>query len=407
MSDRNAASERDSPVLPLDFILPEGLTGIRLDAALSLAWPESGLRARRRLWTWCQIRVNGRTRPPGYIVRQGDTVRVEMAGGREPQASCRFQQGDAGSGSFCRDTSSGLLCATGQDQKSPAPSPKAAPSLFDDKLSHYQNAVQAGASGTAGEQVFPFTLAAVAEDYVALYKPADLHSAHIAGGSEQSLERLLPYAWPSLMAAYGQEHGTADPKPLQDDATTPAAGVGEAPLLLTRLDRATSGLVIAARSKDALENFRRWEREGRIEKDYFALVRGHVSGPLYLQNRLLTSDCSVTQVLEELDPDEIRHSYAEPLHHLALPRPWPEGLPATLLRVCIRRGARHQIRAHLARAGYPLAGERQYADPPPGDCPLYLHHAMIRFPGFSAKALPLDWPWYASTISLVRSDPPE
>jgi len=42
------------------------------------------------------------------------------------------------SGSFCRDPSSGLLCAPGQDRKSPAPSPKAAPSSSDDKMSHYR-----------------------------------------------------------------------------------------------------------------------------------------------------------------------------------------------------------------------------------------------------------------------------
>ncbi|MCL1939079.1 MAG: Mur ligase family protein [Desulfovibrionaceae bacterium] len=37
----------------------------------------------------------------------------------------------SGSASVCRDTSSGLLCAPGQDQKSPAPSPKATPSWSD------------------------------------------------------------------------------------------------------------------------------------------------------------------------------------------------------------------------------------------------------------------------------------
>jgi 23S rRNA pseudouridine1911/1915/1917 synthase len=42
-----------------------------------------------------------------------------------------------GSGSAWRDTSSDLLCTTGQDQKSPAPSSKAAPSSSDAKLSHY------------------------------------------------------------------------------------------------------------------------------------------------------------------------------------------------------------------------------------------------------------------------------
>jgi len=50
---------------------------------------------------------------------------------------CRFEYRALGSAPACRDTSSGLLCATGQDQKSPAPSPKAAPSSSDDKLGHY------------------------------------------------------------------------------------------------------------------------------------------------------------------------------------------------------------------------------------------------------------------------------
>ena len=42
----------------------------------------------------------------------------------------------AGRGSVCRDAASGLLCSPEQDRKSPAPSPKAAPSLPDDKLRH-------------------------------------------------------------------------------------------------------------------------------------------------------------------------------------------------------------------------------------------------------------------------------
>ena len=281
---------------PVDFTLPDDLAGIRLDAALSFAWPESGLRARRRLWNWCRVSVNGRARPPGYIVQQRDRILVEAI--------------------------------------------KIAP-----------------------ERAYPVTMVAVSEEYAALYKPAGLHSAHIAGGAEQSLEGLLPDIWP-----------------------------GQTPLLLTRLDQATSGLVIVACDQEALENFRRWEQVGRVEKEYFALVRGQVPGPLHLQNRLLTADCAITQTLDEPDPDENRHTRAEPLQYCALPRPWPEGLPATLLRVYIRRGARHQIRVHLARAGYPLAGERQYAEPPPADCPLYLHHAAIRFPGFSAEVLPVDWP---------------
>jgi len=294
-------------ILP-DDLAPDGLAGARLDAALAVVWPESGLRARRRLWDWCRVLVNGRARPPGYIVQGGDRIVVE-------------------------------------------------------------------AIEQAPEQEYPVTVVAVSEEYAALYKPAGLHSAHIAGGSEPSLESLLPKVWPRLAAG----------------------GVGQTPLLLTRLDQATSGLVMVACDQEALGKFRRWEQEGRVEKEYFALARGQVQGPLTLRNRLLTADCAITQALAEPDPDENRHTHAESLHYCTLPPPWPEGLPATLLRVCIRRGARHQIRVHLAKAGYPLAGERQYAGPPPGGCPLYLHHAKISFPGFSAEVLPLptDWPGLA------------
>ena len=58
-----------------------------------------------------------------------------------------FAHEHLGSASVCRDTSSGLLCATGQDQKSPAPSPKAAPSSSDDKLRHYQHLTRACSNG--------------------------------------------------------------------------------------------------------------------------------------------------------------------------------------------------------------------------------------------------------------------
>jgi len=50
-----------------------------------------------------------------------------------------------GIASVCRDTASGLLCAPGQDRRSPAPSPKAAPFLSDAKLGQCQE--NSGISG--------------------------------------------------------------------------------------------------------------------------------------------------------------------------------------------------------------------------------------------------------------------
>lgn len=332
---------------PCIFTVPDDCDGMRLDAALSCALPDAGLRARRRLWAWCRICVNGKCSPPGYRVGKGDSIEIIPAEGKPGDENAL--------------------------PKALPPETAAARSApFD---------VGSGHGAWSGGHFVSFALAALSREYAAFLKPAGLHTAHIAGGAEQSLEGLLPSVWPRLLAGHGRESGGYGVDP----------GPAEPPILLTRLDKATSGLVLAARNRDALANFRTWEQAGQIEKTYVGLVRGHVSGRLLLRNRLLTAARPVTRVLGEADPDETRHTDAEALQALHLPRPWPEGTAATLLRAIIRRGARHQIRAHLAHAGYPLLGEHLYAPPPPIPCPLYLHHTMIRFPGFSARALPGDW----------------
>ena len=73
-----------------------------------------------------------------YLWGKNITATIRKSKGLDINAACgQLKAAKMGSASVCRDTSSGLLCAPGQDQKSPAPSPKAAPSSSDDKLKHY------------------------------------------------------------------------------------------------------------------------------------------------------------------------------------------------------------------------------------------------------------------------------
>ena len=89
------------------------------------------------------------------------------------------------------------------------------------------------------------------------------------------------------------------------------------------------------------------------------------------------------------------------------------GFTCTLVRCVIRKGARHQIRAHLAALGHPIVGDARYGGtgdagpqspaagqpaPHPGPQPeqhaaaptLFLHHARIVLPGL-AVACPPPW----------------
>ncbi len=236
----------------------------------------------------------------------------------------------------------------------------------------------------------PFSLSApvlpriVAETahYAALDKPAGLHSQRLAGRDTPSAEALLPRLWSDRPAR-----------------------------LCIRLDRDTTGLLLVAFSDAALAAFRDLEDQGRVDKRYLAVVHGRIPGPLLADQALDTARRAVTRVLPQPSPDPLRHTAVEPLAHAA---------DLTLVRCRIRKGARHQIRAHLAALGHPILGDPLYGlDTPPDrgadalgsprtphDAGLLrLHHHALAFPGFAASCLP-PWPDMAALLRAAAIEPP-
>lgn len=209
--------------------------------------------------------------------------------------------------------------------------------------------------------------------YAALCKPAGLHSAALAGWSGPSVEAALPELFP-----------------------------GERPELLNRLDLGTSGLLLVGFSPAAREHFRSLEAAAQVEKEYRAVALGEVAG-CTLKNRLDTADRKRTRILAEPDPDPARWTHVAPLGayarhggdgggHAATGAGVGAEEPLTLLRVEIKRGARHQIRAHLAGAGHPLLGDALYGGPAAER--LYLQHVRIRFmtqAGLFEAEMEPDW----------------
>lgn len=256
-----------------------------------------------------------------------------------------------------------------------------------------------------GEERAPCTvpeIAARSNGYLALIKPAGLHTARIAGKDAPSLEQALA-AHPELLAAK-----TPLPPPPMPERLAPFLGVPAPrtpvtrteesssvsrpaetawPILLSRLDAGTSGLVLTAENTLAAERFRAWEAGGMIRKYYLAVVYGMISFPFVVRNALDTDNRKRVRVLAGDSPDPARHSEVIPIGQAdAWPIPHaPHG--ATLVAVAIRRGARHQIRAHLAHAGHPILGDPLYGQR--AESPLlHLHHARLAFSGFDAFCIP-------------------
>ncbi len=269
-------------------------------------------------------------------------------------------------------------------------------------------------------------LLGVKDGFCFFAKPALLHTVRMAGSSEPSLEDQIP----RLLA----EAGSIPVEEERFQSVCPHVR------LLQRLDFETSGIVAGALSSESQASFRFLERTGCVRKRYVCLLEGELQDEIVVASRIVSDGASRgrVRVLEENDPDPARETRFRPLCGVN-----SEDLPfdnevtdrLMLVGVVIRRGSRHQIRAHAASIGYPLFGDALYGSkellrnqltaflslPPkiqvlakkkyqdffvkhPKDyilpdscelavaCPsLLLHHGRISFGGLSFMILP-SWP---------------
>lgn len=126
--------------------------------------------------------------------------------------------------------------------------------------------------------------------------------------------------------------------------------------LVHRLDRATSGCLLVARSRRALRALHTALRDGRMEKRYLALLAGRWEGGAQdvcvpLRRNVLQGGERMVQVE---DSGKAARSRFRPVARYA---------DCALVEVTIATGRTHQIRVHGAHIGHPVAGDEKYGDP--------------------------------------------
>ena len=138
--------------------------------------------------------------------------------------------------------------------------------------------------------------------------------------------------------------------------------------LVHRLDRDTSGVLLLARSADALRRLSALFAERRINKLYLADVEGDLHG----------RGC-IASPLARLSRHPPRYG-SHPEGRLALTL-WRVRAACTHgTRVWLRplTGRSHQLRAHLAELGHPIVGDPIYGDAV-RSCRLHLHAHALSF----------------------------
>jgi 23S rRNA pseudouridine1911/1915/1917 synthase len=142
------------------------------------------------------------------------------------------------------------------------------------------------------------------------------------------------------------------------------------PGIVHRIDRFTSGALVVAKTDAAHRALAGQFATRKVEKIYLALVEGRLEGAGRVQKPISRDPRNRARMTARLAAGRQALTDWEAIGHFS---------GFTLLRIRLGTGRTHQIRAHMAAIGHPVAGDRLYGAKPSPWNRYFLHAHRLGF----------------------------
>jgi len=146
--------------------------------------------------------------------------------------------------------------------------------------------------------------------------------------------------------------------------------------IVHRLDKGTSGVLLVAKTQEALDKYKSLFKKRMVEKSYVALVCGDTSQEGEIKVPIGRSKYVFGKFAVGVDGKTAWTKFKRKEKKII------NGKVYSLLDIDLKTGRTHQIRVHMAYMGWPIAGDRLYG----GDMILglnrpYLHAYRLKIDG--------------------------